>query len=100
MQISISNASPAIHPVLIFITAKKYRWLPHTIFIGIGLVLAFKGDIDLTERNNATNAATEALLLMDAVLFILIISMLYLITLVLIPRLLFRSRLPWFLVCW
>lgn len=99
MQTSIGYSSPAIHPVLKFITAKKYRWLRHTIFVGIGLVLAFKGDIDLTQKKNATSAATETLLLMDAILFLLIISMLYLITLVLIPRLLFRSKLPWFLLC-
>lgn len=90
MQTSKDIIAPLNNPLIRFISDNKYRWLRHTLFIAIGLILAFKGDIGVTDARSAETM--RAVLLADALSFIFILSMLYLLVQVLVPRLLFRSR--------
>jgi len=60
-------------------------------------VLAFKGDVGQKEYLN--NQGRVSILIADAILFVAVMSLLYLVILVLIPRLLFRSRLLVFFLC-
>ena len=90
----------SINPVLKIIIAPKFRWLRHLLFISVGLVLAFKGDIALPANYGMSRKAADALLIMDGALFIIILSTLYFLILFLIPRLLFRSKyILFFLSC-
>jgi sensor histidine kinase YesM len=61
------------------------------LLIVLGLLLAFKGDVGLfyAERKSALQ---EAILLADIFTFVFIIGCIYLLIFILIPRLLFRSR--------
>src|SRR6476620_2413264 len=92
-----SDLTQSIHPVLRFITDPKYRWLRHLVFITVCLVLAFKGDVGQKEYLN--NQGRVSILIADAILFVAVMSLLYLVILVLIPRLLFRSSLLVFFLC-
>lgn len=63
----------------------------HTLFILVGLSLAFKGDIGVT--NDVRSAGEmKAILLVDVISFLFIMALLYLMLQVFIPKLLFRSR--------
>jgi sensor histidine kinase YesM len=90
--------TPFNNPLIRFITERKYRWLRHSLFVLAGLVLAFKGDVAMLDRVNASANAKQSIYIMDTLMFISIMSMLYLIILVLIPRLLFRSKLLLFVL--
>jgi sensor histidine kinase YesM len=90
MQTSNDIIAPLNNPLIRFISDNKYRWLRHTLFILVGLILAFKGDIGVTDGRSAETM--RAVLLTDSLSFILILSMLYLLVQVLVPGLLFRSR--------
>jgi len=57
----------------------------------MGLILAFKGDIDVKDAISSEKAR-QAVLFVDTISFIFMLSMLYLLILVLIPYLLFRSK--------
>ena len=80
------------NPLIRFITAQKYRWLRHTLFILVGLTLAFKGDVGVP-NDTRSDAVKSAVFIVDTVSFIFILGMLYILLLVLIPKLLFRSKL-------
>ena len=85
------------HPVLRFFIASNFRWIRHLLFIGVGLILAFKGDIALPDSNPISSEAHSALLIMDSILFIIIMSILYSLIFILIPKFLFKSKyLPFF----
>lgn len=83
--------SPFHNPIIRFVADAKYRWLRHVLFIVLGLVLAFKGDIGVPEKFPSRHAQ-NTVLLVDALSFLFILSMLYLLLQVIVPRLLFRSR--------
>jgi sensor histidine kinase YesM len=90
MQTSNDLMTPFNNPLIRFISDNKYRWLRHTLFIVVGLILAFKGDIGVSDQRS--EEVRRAVLLVDSLSFIFILSMLYLLVQVLVPRLLFRSR--------
>ena len=83
--------TPFNNPLIRFVSEPKYRWLRHTLFILMGLILAFKGDIDVKDAI-PSEKARQAVLFVDTISFIFMLSMLYLLILVLIPYLLFRSK--------
>src|SRR5689334_3260407 len=83
--------TPFNNPLIRFISEKKFRWLRHTLFILVGLILAYKGDIG-TQGDFASEKIRNAVLFVDTVSFLFILSMIYLLMLVLIPYLLFRSK--------
>jgi sensor histidine kinase YesM len=91
MQTGKEIIAPFNNPLIRFIADNKYRWLRHTLFIILGLILAFKGDIGVPDQYRSPGVR-QAVLLVDSISFIFILSMLYLMLLVLIPRLLFRSK--------
>jgi sensor histidine kinase YesM len=83
--------APFNNPLIRFISDNKYRWLRHTLFIVVGLILAFKGDIGVPDQYRSAEVR-RAVLLVDSLSFIFILSMLYLMIQVLVPGLLFRSK--------
>jgi len=91
MQTS-NTITPFNNPLIRFISEKKYRWLRHALFITAGFLLAFKGDLGGGSGDPDLARFREALLKVDTITFIFIMSMVYLLFQVLIPRLLFRSR--------
>ena len=91
MNTALNFSTTPINPLFNFITAPKYRWLRHALFIGIGIVLSFKGDVGMT-NDMRTPEVMRAVIIADVLSFISIMSMLYVMMLVLIPKLLFRSR--------
>ena len=93
MYKSTDLISPFGNPLIRFISDPKYRWLRHSLFILLGLILAFKGDIGI-DRSPEIN---RAVLLVDTFSFLFILGMLYLMMEVFIPRLLFRSKLLLFI---
>jgi sensor histidine kinase YesM len=82
---------PFNNPLIRFISDSKYRWLRHTLFILLGLTLAFKGDIGVADDTRSADVM-RTILIVDSVSFIFILSMLYILLLVLIPKLLFKSK--------
>lgn len=97
MQNSSSGMLPFNNPLIRLISAPQYRWLRHTLFILFGLILAFKGDIGTADQF-PSHKAWRAVIFVDSITFIIIMGMIYLLLLVLIPRLLFRSKLILFLL--
>ena len=83
--------TPFNNPLIRFVSERKYRCLRHTLFIFLGLILAFKGDIGVKDAF-PSEKARQTVLFVDTVSFIFILAMLYLMILVLIPYLLFRSK--------
>ena len=83
--------APYSNPLFRFISDKKYRWLRHCLFILLGLILAFKGDIG-DAQHYPSEEARNTILKVDVVTFVFITSMLYLLMMVLIPRFLFRGK--------
>ena len=48
--------TPFNNPLIRFVSEPKYRWLRHTLFILMGFILAFKGDVgDALLFRNATD---------------------------------------------
>jgi hypothetical protein len=45
MQNNGISTLPFNNPLIRFIADRKYRWLRHTLFLLLGLILAFKGDV-------------------------------------------------------
>jgi len=90
MQTSNTITTPFNNPFIRFVAEPKYRWLRHTLFILLGLILAFKGDTDGTQF--PSEKVRNAVLLVDTISFVYILSIMYLLLLVLIPRLLFKSK--------
>lgn len=89
--------APFNNPLIRFISDRKYRWLRHTLFILLGLILAFKGDVGVPDQYRSPEVK-RVVLLVDSISFVFILSVLYLLMQVLIPRLLFRSRIFLFAV--
>src|SRR4051794_34987253 len=83
--------TPFNNPLIKFVAEPRYRWLRHTLFILVGLILAFKGDIGIPDDVRPPELQ-RSILLLDGFTFLFIMGIIYLMTLVLIPRLLFRSR--------
>lgn len=99
MQNSNKIMAPFRNPLMRFISEPKFRWLRHTLFIILCLILGFKGDIGKSAYDTRTPEMLRAFLMMDIWTFTIITGMIYLLILVLIPKLLFRSRVFWFAVC-
>ena len=101
MQPASTLTEPFKNPIIEFISKPRYRWLRHTLFILLGLLLAFKGDIGVNDAHRSPEL-NRALLIVDSLTFIFIMGEIYLLLLVLVPRLLFRSRVflfsVWFFV--
>src|ERR1700754_574185 len=83
--------APLNNPLIRFIAEPKFRWLRHTLFILLSLILAFKGDVG-AYSDMRTEEAKRAFIIIDILTFIGIEGMIYLLILVLIPKLLFRSK--------
>ncbi|MGB4844061.1 MAG: histidine kinase [Ferruginibacter sp.] len=84
------------NPLIRFVSDNKYRWLRHTLFFILGLILAFKGDWGANDSRS--EKVMDATLLVDLLNFLFIMSMIYLLLLVFIPKLLFRSKVFLFFV--
>jgi sensor histidine kinase YesM len=97
-MVTKETKSPFNNPLLRFLTDRKFRLLRHAVFIAVGLMLAFKGDI-LVDDKSRPEAFMRALLLIDTITFVFIMGMIYLLVYALIPRLLFRSRPLLFTLC-
>lgn len=91
MQTNPGLTEPFRNPIIAFISEPRYRWLRHTLFILLGLVLGFKGDIGVNDEHRSPELI-RALLILDACTFLFIMAEIYFLLLVLIPKLLFRSR--------
>jgi sensor histidine kinase YesM len=93
---------PYDHPLFQFMAHPRYRWLRHSSFILIGIVLGFKGDIGGVASQRSPEMY-RAFILADIWTFIFIMGIMYLLILYLVPKLLFRSKLVMFsasfLVC-
>jgi len=86
------------NPLIRFIADNKYRWLRHILFIAFCLLLGFKGDFTVYPGSSSAEVH-KAFILADACTTFSIMAMIYLLLLVLIPRLLFRSRVFLFAIC-
>jgi len=85
------------NPVIRLLADNQYQWLRHVLFILLGLVLAFKGDLG-PGTNFSSEHARQVVLKVDTYSFIFILGMIYLLLQVLIPQLLFKSRVALFSV--
>lgn len=83
--------TPFNNPFIRFVAEPKYRWLRHTLFILGGLILAYKGDFGVANDPRSPELL-RAIRINDTVTFLFIMSAIYFMVLVLIPRLLFRSK--------
>jgi hypothetical protein len=86
------------NPLIKLVASPRLRWLRHTLFILLGLVLAFKGDVTTFNFNQASEVQM-AFIKVDIFTFIFIESMIYLLILVLVPKMLFRGKVFPFAVC-
>jgi sensor histidine kinase YesM len=98
MQKDNTNIILFNNPLIRFIADNRYRWLRHTLFIGFCLILGFKGDFAVS-NDPLTPRVHKAFLIVDIYTTVSITAMIYLLLLVLIPRLLFRSRVFLFAIC-
>jgi len=83
------------NPLIKLIAEPRYRWLRHTLFISFGLILAFWNDIRMPGTKESSQLQKTALWT-DALTFIFVTGCIYLLIYVLIPKLLFRSKVFWF----
>jgi two-component system, LytTR family, sensor kinase len=98
MSLQAPSITPFNNPLIRFLAEPKWRWLRHTVFFIIALILGFKGDIGAISDMRSPEVI-RAFLIVDAWTFIGIMSMMYLLLLVLIPRLLFRGKIFQFAFC-
>src|SRR6187399_1046744 len=98
MQENASIMTPFKKPLMSFISEPKYRWLRHTLFIALCLILGFKGDVG-DYNDTRSYEVKRAFLIMDVWTTFSIMGMMYLLILVLIPKLLFRSKVFAFAIC-
>jgi sensor histidine kinase YesM len=98
MQKNTSIMTPFKNPLMSFISEPKYRWLRHTLFIVLCLILGFKGDVG-DYNDTRSYEVKRAFLIMDVWTTFSIMGMMYLLVLVLIPKLLFRSKVFAFAIC-
>ena len=90
MQNALENSTLFNNPIIRFLSSPRYRWLRHTLFIVIGLILAFKGDVGVND--NRGPEVRRAVILADSISFVYIIALIYLMLQVFVPKLLFRSK--------
>ncbi len=93
-QVNISTYS---NPLIRFVSDRKFRWLRHILFILLGLLLAFNGDLGVGQ-SYSSKEAYHTILKVDIITFAFIVAMVYLLILVLIPKLLFRGKMLWYLL--
>lgn len=91
MQQNNTLMTPFNNPFIRFVSEKKYRWLRHGLFILGALILAYKGDFGVTNDSRSPELL-RAIWIYDTVTLILIMGFIYFMIFVLIPRLLFRSK--------
>jgi sensor histidine kinase YesM len=97
MQTGSDLTATSMNPLLRFIADSKYSWLRHTLFIVIGLLLAFKGDVGGAAQFRSP-AIRNAVLMIDTCTFLFILAMLYVMIWWVVPLLLFRSRIFLFFI--
>src|SRR5262245_24906112 len=90
MQNAQETIAPFNNPIIRFISSPRYSWLRHVLFLVIGLILAFKGDVGVAD--NRSPEIRRAVILADSISYIYIIALIYLMLQVFVPRLLFRSK--------
>jgi len=98
MQKGNSNIILFNNPIIRFVADDKFRWLRHTLFILFCLILGFKGDVGVSNDQRSPEVM-RAFLLMDSWTTGSIMAIIYLLLLVLIPKLLFKSRVFLFAIC-
>jgi hypothetical protein len=86
------------NPLIKLVASPKLRWLRHTLFILLGLVLAFKGDVTSFNFSQASEVQM-GFIKVDIITFFGLESMIYLLILVLVPKFLFRGKIFVFAVC-
>jgi len=91
MPSSASDITTFDNPLIKFISEPRLRWLRHTLFIILGLLLAFKGDVGVSNVDRSP-ALQKAMLQADIFTFIFIMGCIYFLKFILIPKFLFRSR--------
>lgn len=79
------------NPLIRFISEPSFRWLRHSLFILLGLILAFKGDIGVANLNRSPQMQ-HAIVMVDIWTFLFVMAAIYFIMFFLIPRYLFRSK--------
>jgi sensor histidine kinase YesM len=90
MQNAQGNSTPFNNPLIRFLSSPRYSWLRHILFILVGLILAFKGDVGVSD--NRSPELSRAVLLADSITYIFVIALIYLMLQLFVPRLLFRSK--------
>jgi two-component system, LytTR family, sensor kinase len=83
--------TPLNNPIIKFVAEPRFRWLRHTLFILAGGVVAFKGDMTVANDRRSPELK-NAILILDGLTFIFLIAVIYFMIFVLIPKLLFRSK--------
>jgi predicted secreted protein len=83
--------TPLDNPLIRLIAGEKYRWLRHGAFIIMGFILAFKGDVGIPKSFRSPELS-RAILWTDLFTFFFMMGLMYLVILVLVPKLLFRSK--------
>jgi LytS/YehU family sensor histidine kinase len=91
MQKENISILPFNNPLIRFISDQKYRWLRHALFICLGLTLAYKGDFGVLNDPRPPELR-RTIILADTITFFFIMGVIYFMTQILIPRLLFRSK--------
>jgi hypothetical protein len=97
MQNTQLNFTTFNNPLIKLIAAPGYRWLRHTLFILIGIILAFKGDVGLADHPGSPTLH-RAILWVDLLTLVFIMGCIYLMIYVLIPKFLFRSKVFFFAI--
>lgn len=85
-----TDTKPFDNPVIRFVAEPKYRLLRHILFLLLGFVLAFKGDIG---NHFKSVAQRNAVWTVDTISFLFIMAVIYLLNFLFVPKFLFRSRL-------
>lgn len=82
---------PFKNPLIRFISEDRFKWLRHGLFVCLGLTLAFKGDFGV-QNDPRPPALLRAIIVCDTITFFFIMGIIYFMIRVLMPRLLFRSK--------
>jgi sensor histidine kinase YesM len=90
MQKAEENSTPFNNPLIRFLSSPRYRWLRHSLFIVVGLILAFKGDVGVYDDRSPE--MRRAVLLADSISFVYVIGLIYVMLQIFVPKLLFRSK--------
>lgn len=83
-----------------FLTARKFAWLRHGLFITVSMAFAYLGETgDASVMFKANKAAVRALFLFDTTLLVFILGVCYINIYVFVPKLLFQSKFVLYTIC-